>query len=55
MCFLNLKPHKQIALHQIMFILATSYDPFNDWVRIELYCLFDANYIIRNITYVFLL
>ncbi len=32
MCFLNLKPHKHIALHQIhkiMFFLATSYDPFN--------------------------
>ncbi len=31
MCFLNLKPHKHIALHQIhkiMFFLATSYDPF---------------------------
>ncbi len=32
MCFLNLKPCKHIALHQIhkiMFFLATSYDPFN--------------------------
>ncbi len=32
MCFLNLKPHKHIALHQIhkiMVFLATSYDPFN--------------------------
>ncbi len=32
MCFLNFKPHKHIALHQIhkiMFFLATSYDPFN--------------------------
>ncbi len=32
MCFLNLKPHKHIALHQIhkiMLFLATSYDPFN--------------------------
>ncbi len=32
MCFLNLKPHKRIALHQIhkiMLFLATSYDPFN--------------------------
>ncbi len=31
MCFLNLKNHKHIALHQIhkiMFFLATSYDPF---------------------------
>ncbi len=31
MCFLNFKPHKHIALHQIhkiMFFLATSYDPF---------------------------
>ncbi len=30
--FLNLKPCKHIALHQIyqiMFFLATSYDPFN--------------------------
>ncbi len=35
MCFLNLKPHKNIELHQIhkiMFFLATSYDPFNDLV-----------------------
>ncbi len=33
MCFFNLKPHKHIALHQIhqiMFFLATSYDPFKD-------------------------
>ncbi len=32
MCFLNLEPRKHIALHQIhqiMFFLATSYDPFN--------------------------
>ncbi len=32
MCFLNFKPHKHIALHQIhkiMFFLAMSYDPFN--------------------------
>ncbi len=32
MCFLNLKPHKHIALHQIrqiMLFLATSYDSFN--------------------------
>ncbi len=28
MCFLNLKPHKHIALDQIMFFLETSYDPF---------------------------
>ncbi len=28
MCFLNLEPRKHIALHQIMFFLATSYDPF---------------------------
>ncbi len=31
MCFLNFKPNKHIALHQIhkiMFFLATSYDPF---------------------------
>ncbi len=28
-CFFNLKPHKHIALHQIMFFLAMSYDPFN--------------------------
>ncbi len=32
MCFLNLEPHKHIALlqiHKIMFFLTTSYDPFN--------------------------
>ncbi len=29
MCFFYLKPHKHIALHQIMLFLATSYDPFN--------------------------
>ncbi len=31
MCFLNLKPHKHIALnqiHQILFFLTTSYNPF---------------------------
>ncbi len=27
--FLNFKPHRHIALHQIMFFLETSYDPFN--------------------------
>ncbi len=26
--FYNLKPHKRIALHQIMFFSASSYDPF---------------------------
>ena len=34
MCFLSLKPHKHISLHQIhkiMFFLATSYDPFNSY------------------------
>ncbi len=33
MCFLNLKPRKQIALHQIhtiMLFLASSYDPFKN-------------------------
>jgi len=33
MCFLNFKPHKHIALHQIhkiMFFLAASYDPFKN-------------------------
>ncbi len=38
MCFLNFKPHKHIALHQIhkiMFFLATSYDPFKRWVNIK--------------------
>lgn len=27
--FFNLKPRKQIALHQIMLFIASSYDPFN--------------------------
>ncbi len=34
MCFLNLKPHKHIALHQIhkiMFFLAMSFDPFKEY------------------------
>ncbi len=26
--FYNLKPHKRIALHKIMFFSASSYDPF---------------------------
>ncbi len=33
MYFVNLKPHKYIALHQIykiMLFLATSYDPFDE-------------------------
>ncbi len=35
MCFLDLKPYKHIALHQIhkiMFFLAMSNDPFNYWI-----------------------
>ncbi len=38
MRFLNLKPNKHIALHQIhkiMLFLATSYDPFNIFMETE--------------------
>uniref|UniRef100_A0A673IUM9 Ig-like domain-containing protein n=1 Tax=Sinocyclocheilus rhinocerous TaxID=307959 RepID=A0A673IUM9_9TELE len=37
MCFLNLKPHKHISLHQIhkiMLFLATSYDPFTNMFNV---------------------
>ncbi len=33
--FFFFKPHKYIALHQILFYLAMSYDPFKEWTIME--------------------